>query len=61
MTFSLIYPELIPESLVFSYAGCLLALLLRTFTKLMLSRHLKSFCYCKVYQRWVSASRAFQL
>lgn len=61
MTFSLIYPGLIPGSLVFSYAGRLLALLLRAVTKLMLSRHLKSFCYCKLYWRWVSANRAFQL
>lgn len=61
MTFSLIYPGLIPGWLVFCYTGCLLALLSRAFTKLMLSRHLRSFCYCKLYCRWVSASRAFKL
>lgn len=61
MTFSLIYPGLIPASLVFSYTGRLLAPLLRAFIKLMLSRHLKSFCYCKLYWRWISASSLFQL
>lgn len=61
MTFSLIYPGLIPGLLVFSHAGHLLALLLRAFTKLMFSRHLKSFCYCKLYWRLVSAIKAFQL